>query len=137
MKKNEVLISYLNSLIQGYKIKAEYSTNDNDVNVIVVQEVDGQKVVLWDGTGLFNYYEIDIFGRSIQEQKETAKEINDLIGSTTIQTFNSESKTEKWKLMFMQVSNAQPIDYQDIRRIGYTLTLKTIITKIYEEVNNE
>lgn len=134
MKKNEVLIAYLNSIIQDYKIKAEYSTNDNDVKVIVVQETDGDKVVLYNGNGLFNYYTIDIFGRSIQEQKETSKEINNLIGSTDIQEFDLGTKIEKWKLIFMQVSNAQPIDYQDIRRIGYNLTLKTIITKIYEEV---
>ena len=41
MKKNEVLIAYLKTLIENFKIKAEYSTNDNDLKVIVVQEVPG------------------------------------------------------------------------------------------------
>ena len=45
MKINEVLIAYLNTLITGFKIKAEYSTDDNDTKVIVVQQTDGDKVV--------------------------------------------------------------------------------------------
>ena len=53
--KNLVLIDYLRSIIDGYKIKAEYSTNDNDIQVIVVQETSGQKIVLWDTDPLYNY----------------------------------------------------------------------------------
>ena len=33
--KNLVLIDYLRSIIDGYKIKAEYSTNDKDIQVII------------------------------------------------------------------------------------------------------
>lgn len=134
MKTNEVLISYLKDIIQGYKIKAEYSTNDTDLKVIVVQETDGPKTVLWNGKHMFDYFSINIFGNSIQEQKETANELNKLIGHTAIKEFDIDGKIEKWKLIFKQVSNAQSIDYQDIRRIGYNLTLQTIITKIYEGV---
>ena len=47
MKINEVLIAYLNTLITGFKIKAEYSTDDNDTKVIVVQQTDGDKVVFY------------------------------------------------------------------------------------------
>jgi hypothetical protein len=36
--KNLVLITYLDSIISGYKVKAEFSTNDNDTKVIVCQE---------------------------------------------------------------------------------------------------
>ena len=134
MKINEVLISYLKDIIQGYKIKAEYSTNDKDLKVIVVQETDGPKTVLLNGKQLFDYFSINIFGDSIQEQKETANDLNKLIGHTAIREFEVNRKIEKWKLIFKQVSNAQSIDYQDIRRIGYNLTLQTIITKFYEEV---
>lgn len=134
MKTNEILISYLKDIIQGYKIKAEYSTNDADLNVIVVQETDGPKTVLWNGKHMFDYFSINIFGKSIQEQKETANELNKLIGHTAIKEFETDGKVEKWKLIFKQVSNAQSIDYQDIRRIGYNLTLQTIITKFYEGV---
>lgn len=137
MKTNEVLISYLKDIIQGYKIKAEYSTNDTDLKVIVVQETDGPKTVLWNGKHMFDYFSINIFGKSIQEQKETANELNKLIGHTAIKEFDIDGKIEKWKLIFKQVSNAQSIDYQDIRRIGYNLTLQTIITKFYEGVKNE
>ncbi len=43
--KNLVLISYLQSLFKDYLVKAEFSTNDEDKRVIVVQEQPGQKVV--------------------------------------------------------------------------------------------
>ena len=71
--KNLVLISYLNTLINGYKVKAEYSTNDNDVKVIVVTETSGEKVVFFDNNNsLFNYYDIQIYGDNIQNAKEIA-----------------------------------------------------------------
>ena len=44
--------------INGYKIKAEYSTNDNDIQVIVVTETSGQKIVMWNNNPLYNYYDI-------------------------------------------------------------------------------
>lgn len=134
MKPNEVLIEYLKTIISDYKIKAEYSTNDNDVKVIVVQETDGPKVVFFGNCKpMFNYFLIDIFGNSIQEQKETANRLGELIGQTASIVFNLSDKKETWRLIFKQISNPQTIEYQDIRRIGYSLTLQTIITKVYEE----
>ena len=58
--KNLVLIDYLKTIIDGYRIKAEYSTNDNDVQVIVVTEASGQKVVLWETNPIYNYYDVNI-----------------------------------------------------------------------------
>ena len=134
MKPNEVLIEHLKTIISDYKIKAEYSTNDNDVKVIVVQETDGPKVVFFGNCKpMFNYFLIDIFGNSIQEQKETANRLGELIGQTASIVFNLSDKKETWRLIFKQISNPQTIEYQDIRRIGYSLTLQTIITKVYEE----
>ena len=137
MKTNDVLIAYLKTLISEYKIKAEYSTNDNDVKVIVVQQTDGQKVVFYGDTKpMFDYFSISIFGKSIQEQKETADMLGNLIGQTASMKFEVDNKIETWRLIFKQISNPQSINYQDIRRIGYNLTLQTIITKVYEEVKN-
>lgn len=138
MKTNDVLIAYLKTLISEYKIKAEYSTNDNDVKVIVVQQTDGQKVVFYGDTKpMFDYFSISIFGKSIQEQKETADMLGNLIGQTASMKFEVENKVETWRLIFKQISNPQSINYQDIRRIGYNLTLQTIITKVYEEVKKD
>ena len=137
MKINDVLIAYLKTLITDYKIKAEYSTNDNDIKVIVVQQTDGQKVVFYGNCKpMFDYFSINIFGKSIQEQKETADMIGSLIGQTASMKFEVGDKVETWRLIFKQISNPQSINYQDIRRIGYNLTLQTIITKVYEEVKN-
>lgn len=138
MKTNDVLIAYLKTLISEYKIKAEYSTNDNDVKVIVVQQTDGQKVVFYGNCKpMFDYFSISIFGKSIQEQKETADMLGNLIGQTASMKFEVDNKIETWRLIFKQISNPQSINYQDIRRIGYNLTLQTIITKVYEEVKND
>lgn len=134
MKKNEVLIAYLKTLIENFKIKAEYSTNDNDLKVIVVQEVPGNKIVFFgECEPMFNYFSIDVFGKSIQEEKEKAGILGNLIGKTTSIKFRVGNKLETWRLIFKQVTNPQSINYQDIRRIGYNLTLQTIITKVYEE----
>lgn len=46
--KNLVLIDYLRSIINDYKIRAEYSTSDKDIQVIVVTETSGEKIVLWE-----------------------------------------------------------------------------------------
>lgn len=123
--KNEVLLTYLQSIIKDYKFKAEYNTNDNDVKVIIVQEVPAEKVVLWDGV-LYNYFQIQIFGENIKEQKDTSVIIGDLIGKSVITTFNNE----KWHILFKQFTNPQTIVYEDIRRVGYSATLQTIIEKI-------
>lgn len=123
-RKNLILIEYLQSLYPSWKIKAEYSTNDNDTNVIVVQEQMGAKVVFYgECQPLFNYYSIQIFGSSIQECKELSVEIGNLIGKSIRYTKGKET----WQLIFMQFSNPQAIEYYDIRRVGYTMTLKSII----------
>lgn len=130
MKKNEVLINFLKTIVANYKIKAEYSTNDNDINVVVVQEVDGEKTVFFDTDNkLFNYFQITIFGKKISEQKQVADLLGDLIGQMNYFLTNKE----KWQLIFKQVINPQTIEYQDIRRVGYNLTLKLIINKYWEE----
>ena len=41
-RKNLILIQYINSLFENYDVKAEYSTNDGDKRVIVVQEQTGE-----------------------------------------------------------------------------------------------
>lgn len=123
--KNEVLLTYLQSIITDYKFKAEYNTNDKDVKVIIVQEVPAEKVVLWDGV-LYNYFQIQIFGENIKEQKDTSVIIGDLIGKSVVTTFNNE----KWHILFKQFTNPQTIVYEDIRRVGYSATLQTIIEKI-------
>jgi hypothetical protein len=124
--KNLVLIEYLKSIIDGYKIKAEYSTNDNDIKVIVVQETSGQKVVLWDTNPLFNYYNIDIYGNNIKEAKETSVVIGNLIGKNVYLDY----KNQKWQIMFKQFTNPRTIAYEDIRRVSYTATLQCIVNRI-------
>jgi hypothetical protein len=123
--KNLVLLTYLQSIITDYKFKAEYSTNDNDIKVIVVQEVPGEKEVLWCDT-IYDYFQIQIFGDNIKEQKETSVELGNLIGQNIV----TEYKGEKYHILFHQFTNPQAIAYEDIRRVGYTLTLQTIINKI-------
>ena len=79
--KNLVLIDFIKSITNGYKVKAEYSTNDSDTKVIVVQEESGQKVVFYDNPPLYNYYNIDIFGDNIQNSKDVSVDIGNLIGN--------------------------------------------------------
>jgi hypothetical protein len=44
---------------------------------------------------------------------------------------------EKWQIIFQQYSNPQPIEYLDIRRIGYTATLKCIVNLVSrKEIEN-
>lgn len=124
--KNLVLIDYLRSIIDGYKIKPEYSTNDNDVQVIVVTETSGQKVVLWDTDPLFNYYDVNIYGDSIQNAKETSVEIGNLIG----QNIYFEWKEQQWQIIIKQFANPRTIAYEDIRRVAYTSTLQCIVNRI-------
>ena len=133
--KNLVLIDYLRSLINGYVIRAEYSTNDEDKKVIVVQETSGQKIVFYDANPLYNYYNIDIFGLSIQDAKEVSVEIGNLIGNNIYfdwEFVNKDKKKEnqKWQIMVKQFSNPRTIEYSDIRRVSYTLTLQCIINRI-------
>lgn len=132
-RKNEVLIKYLQSKISNYKFKAEYSTNDNDTEVIVVQEQMGEKVVFFgECPPLFNYYSIQIFGSSIAKCKETSVEIGNLIGKSDLFQIGGE----KWQLIFKQLSNPQAIEYLDIRRVGYTATLKCIVNLVSKNTSN-
>ena len=133
--KNLVLITYLDSIIDGYKVKAEYSTNDNDINVIVVQEESGEKVVFFDTDNpLFNYYTINIYGDNIKEEKETSVVIGQLIGQSVLVDFettvNKQKVTQKWQIIFMQMANPRTIEYMDIRRVAYTTTLKCIVNRV-------
>ena len=135
--KNLVLISYLNTLIDGFKIKAEYSTNDNDIKVIVVTETSGEKVVFYDNNNaLYNYYDVQIYGDNIEECKNVAVEIGDLIGDmvfTTYRVYDETTKTydnQTWQIIFQQFANPRTIQYMDIRRIAYTMTLKCVVNRV-------
>lgn len=125
--KNLVLIDYLRSIINGYKIKAEYSTHaDNDIQVIVVQETSGQKIVLWNTGPLYNYYDVNIYGDNIQNAKNVSVEIGNLIGNNIYFEWNEQ----KWQIMIKQFSNPRTIAYEDIRRVSYTMTLQCIVNRI-------
>lgn len=133
--KNLVLITYLDSIIDGYKVKAEYSTNDNDTNVIVVQEDSGEKVVFFDSDNpLFNYYTVNIYGDNIKDEKETSVTIGQLIGNSVLVDYevteDNKTVTQKWQIIFMQMANPRTIEYMDIRRVAYTTTLKCIVNKV-------
>lgn len=130
-KKNEVLIEFLKTIIKDYKISAEYKTSNSRTKCITVQEMAGEKIVFnADIDPLFNYMQIVIFGDSIREQKELSIDLENLIGK------NEKIKIgkEHWQIIFKQFSNPEPLEYLDIKRIGYTMTLKCIINKFYEEV---
>lgn len=130
--KNLVVITYLKNIINDYLIKAEYSTNDkNDINVIVVQEEAGDKVVFYDSDNpLFNYYNVNIYGDSIKSEKDTSVTIGQLIGKSVLLDFKVKNETQKWQIIFMQMSNPRTIEYLDIRRVAYTTTLKCIVNRI-------
>lgn len=133
--KNLVLIDYLRSIINGYIVRAEYSTNDEDKEVIVVQETSGRKVVFYEANPLYNYYNIDIFGLSIQSAKEVSVEIGNLIGQNIYFDWEYKNKdkekvTEKWQIMIKQFDNPRTIEYSDIRRVSYTMTLQCIVNRI-------
>lgn len=133
--KNLVLIDYLRSLINNYVIRAEYSTYDNDKEVIVVQEESGMKVVFYEANPIYNYYNVDIFGTSIQSAKDVSVEIGNLIGNNIYfdwEFVNKDKKkeTQKWQIMIKQFSNPRTIEYSDIRRVSYTMTLQCVINRI-------
>lgn len=130
--KNKVLIEYLRTLLTSYTIKAEYSTNDKDINVVVVQETSGNKEVFF-GTDnpLYNYFNIEIFGDNIQQEYETANKINDLIGKDIYLDFKpSKDNTQRWQIMFKQYTNPRAIEYLDIRRVSYTSTYQCVVNRI-------
>ena len=126
--KNLILIRYLKDLFPEYLIKSEISTNDEDNKVIVVQMATGPREILYEGY-IYDNFNIEIFGTSIREQKQTAYEIGLLPGENIIYEYNGEP----YQILFKQISNPTNIFYQDIRRVGYTLTLQTIINKIGKE----
>lgn len=129
--KNLVLIKFIQSLYPKFKVKAEYSTNNNDEEVIVVQEQTGQKVVFYgDIDPLFNYYEIVIYGKSIKEMKTISTELGDLIGSNNIINYQNGLINEKWQIIFKQYSNPQAIEYMDIRRVGYSMVFQCIVNRV-------
>lgn len=126
-EKNLVLISYLQNLFKDYQVKAEFSTNDNDKRVIVVQEQPGTREVFYgDITPLFNYYQINIYGLSIRENKNVATNIGELIGKHITLTYNNK----KWQIIFSQYSNPQAIEYMDIRRVEYSSILRCVVNQI-------
>ena len=134
--KNLVLITYLDSIINDYKVKAEFSTNDMDTKVIVCQEESGAKVVFYDEENpLFNYYTINTYGVNIKEEKETSVVLGNLIGKSVLVDYvikpkNKPIVTQKWQIIFMQLSNPRAIQYMDIRRVGYSMTLKCIVNRV-------
>lgn len=137
--KNLILIEFLKTIIDDYTIKAEYSTNDKDINVIVVQESSGQKDVFFDNNNsLYNYFNIEIFGDNIKEEYETANKINDLIGQTKFITYKkklSSSGTptyenQLWQIIFKQYTNPRAIEYYDIRRVSYTSTYQLVVNRV-------
>lgn len=131
--KNEVLIAYLISLadLNGYKIKAEYSTNDNDTNVIVVQETSGNKEIFFGNIEpLYNYFNIEIFGDSIEHEYKTANILGKLIGKTIYYTFMFDNESFTYEIIFKQYTNPRTIQYYDIRKVSYILTLQCVISKI-------
>lgn len=129
--KNLVLITYLRSIIPDYIIKAEYSTNDNDLKVIVCQEESGQKVIFYDNENtLYNYYSINVYGDNIKEEKETSVVIGNLIGNNVTIDFVNGNETQKWQIIFMQMTNPRAIQYMDIRRVAYSMTMKCIVNRI-------
>ena len=134
-RKNLILIDYINSILEDYEVKAEYSTNDNDKRVVVVQEQAGQKVVFYgDIPPLFDYYMVNIYGLSIQENKETSVILGNLIGKSVLidveNIIDNVTYDEKWQIIFKQYTNPQAIMYEDIRRVGYTSTLKCIVNLV-------
>lgn len=124
--KNLILIKYLQTLTNDYIFKSEYSTNDQDLKVVVVSVRPTEKEVLYDGKKLFDAFQVEIFGDSIRSEKDLAVTIGELIGDNV--TIDYEGKN--YQIMFQQISNPQSIMYEDIRRVGYTLILRTLINEI-------
>lgn len=133
--KNAVLITYINSIIDGYKVKAEYSTNDDDSNVIVVQQTSGNKVIFFDNDNpMFNYFNIYIFGKSIEQGYNTSLLLGDLIGKHEIIEFETNDtnsyEPQLWQIIFKQYSNPRTIEYYNTRRVAYTMTFQCIVNRI-------
>lgn len=137
-RKQLILIEYLQNIINvfdnNWLVKAEYSTNDKDKKVVVVQEQAGQKIVFYgDITPLYNYYSINIYGISIEECKNLSLILGYLIGKNILVDKEYNGYKEKWQIMFQQFTNPQTLFYEDIRRVGYNSTMKCIVNKVYQE----
>ena len=132
--KNLVLCDYLDSIISGYKVKAEYSTNSQDEQVIVVQETSGSKEIFFEANPIYNYYNVDIFGDNIQNAKNISVEIGNLIGKNIYFDYvvghGSHQEVQKWQILIKQFANPRTIEYKDIRRVSYTMTMQTIVNRI-------
>ena len=131
-----VVIDMLRNLINDatWKVKSEFSTNDNDTKVVVCQEQTGNKVIFYGNCDpIYNYYRIEVFGTSIKEEKEMSLLIQSLIGQDIYLSRTSNNEKWKWQVIVKQFSNFQPIEYMDIRRVGYTATMLCIVNKIYKE----
>ena len=124
--KNLVLINYLNQQIQGYQFKSEYSTNDKDLKVVVVSQRPTERQVLFCGKKLFEAFQVEVFGDSIRSEKEVANQIGELIGDNIVTSYEGKN----YQIMFMQMSNPQSVVYEDIRRVAYTMILRTLINEI-------
>ena len=130
--RNRVFIEYIKSLVNGYKIKAEFSTNDKDKNVIVVQQTSGNRIVFFGNDNpMYTYFNIYIFNESIQKAYEDAIELGELIGHNDVIDFNEEHyDTQKWQVKIKQYSNPRAIEYYDIRKVAYTMTFQCIVNRI-------
>ena len=129
--KNIVLCDFIDSIVSGFIVKPEYSTNDNNAEVIVVQETSGTKEVFFDANPIYNYYNIEIFSNSIKTAKDTSVEIGNLIGQNIYHEFiNKDKQTEKWQILIKQFANPRTIEYRDIRRVSYIMTMQTIVNRI-------
>lgn len=133
--KNLVVIDFLRSIVDDFIIRAEYNTYDKDKNVIVVQEESGQKVVFYDAPPLYNYYNVDIFGTNIQQSKNVSVDIGNLIGNNIYFDWEFTKKdktkeTQKWQILVKQFSNPRTLEWSDIRRVSYTMTLQCIVNRI-------
>lgn len=137
--KQDVLIDYISELVgDEYIVKSEYNTDYRDIQVIVIQEQSGEKVVFFGNIDPMNdYFEINIFATSIRKAKETANLLGRLIGQSVYRDYeveeNNKTYKDKWKIIFKQYSNPQTINYQDIRRVSYSLTLQCIISKVFRK----
>lgn len=141
--KNVVLIKFLKNYLgyyladNNYKVKAEYSTNE-DIDVIVVQETSGNKQVFYgDIEPLYNYFNIEIFGDNIEQEYGIAKLMGDLIGKTAYIDIDTGISNDTYEIIFKQYTNPRTIQYYDIRRVSYTMTLQCVISKVYGDIIND
>ena len=78
---------------------------------------------------------INVYGDNIKEEKEASVIIGNLIGKSVVVDYVIKEKdkptvTQKWQIIFMQMTNPRAIQYMDIRRVAYTMTLKCIVNRV-------